>query len=97
MNSTCRCCEIVTEGFEELALALGGVTASYEMPDAAIWDIAFAVDVAHGRVQARISQTGEVEQLDEVPDTGGRHTAVAYLLERLRKIETNPSDERRTP
>ena len=95
MKSICRCRGIVTEGFEELALALGGVTASYEIPDEAVWDLARAVDVTHDRMQAGIAQTEVVTQLDEVPESGFRHPAVSYLLQRLRRSHTVSLDEGR--
>ncbi len=95
MKSNCRCHEIVKEGFEELALALGGVTASYEIPDAAVWDLALVVDAAYDRVQARISKNEVVAQLEVVQEPDFRHTAVTYLLQRIRQSGPDSDDEGR--
>ena len=83
MDSKCRCRRIVNEGFEEIALALGGVAASYEIPDEAVWDLARAMDLTHERVQAKMSKTEVESGLDGPPDSMGSHPAVSHLLQRL--------------
>ncbi|MFH2074936.1 MAG: hypothetical protein ABIJ57_06250 [Pseudomonadota bacterium] len=75
---------VVSEGFEELALALGGVAASYDIPEEAIWDLARAVDLTWQRVKSGLSKSEIVTGLDDLPDSGCRHPAVTHLLQRLR-------------
>lgn len=83
MHANCRCRGIVNEGFEQLALALGGVASSYEIPDEAVWDLARAIDVTCQRVQARLAKSDVLTGLDDVPASGAGHPAVAHLLKRL--------------
>ena len=84
MEAKCGCRRIVNEGSEEVALALGGVAASYAIPDEAVWDLARAIDLAHERVQAKLSKTEVFTNLDDRPESGCGHPAVAHLLERLK-------------
>ena len=83
MNANCRCRGIVKDGFEELALALGGVASSYEIPDEAVWDLARAIDVTCQRVQARLAKSDVLAALDDLPASGAAHPAVTHLLKRL--------------
>jgi len=84
MGPDCRCRGIVNEGFEELALALGGITASHDLPDEAVWDLARVVDLTCERIQARLARTEEIAGPDIPPITEGTHPAVSLLLSRLR-------------
>ncbi len=83
MHGNCRCRGIVNDGFEEVALALGGVAASYEIPDEAVWDLARAIDVTCQRVRARLSRTEAAIGLDDLPASDCSHPAVVHLLQRL--------------
>lgn len=85
MSGNCRCRQAVNEGFQELGLALGGVAASYELPDEAVWDLARAMDLTHERIQARLMKTEVVTQLNESSESGCGHPAVAHLLGRLER------------
>lgn len=83
MSGNCRCRRAVNEGFQELALALGGVASSYELPDEAVWDLARAMDLTHERIQARLMKSEFIAQLDDTPESGCGHAAVQHLLGRL--------------
>lgn len=95
MHPNCRCRGIVNEGFEELALALGGVAASYEVPDEAVWDLARAMDLTHERVQAKLARTEVASPLGDLPESGAGHPAVSHLLQRLKMSHPASGDERR--
>ena len=84
MTSKCRCRSLMTDAFEDVALALGGVVASYDVPDEAIWDLARAIDLTHERAQARFSRTEEEATSIETPKADYQHPAVSHLLTRLR-------------
>ena len=84
MKANCRCRGIVNEGFEELALALGGVNASYDLADEAVWDLARAMDLTCERIQAKLARTGAVSGQGDLPESDGCHPAVAHLLQRLK-------------
>ena len=84
MEANCGCRKIVNEGFEGVALALGGIAASYEMPEEAVWDLARAINLNYDRVQARLSKSEYISVLDALPESGCGHPAVAYLLQRLK-------------
>jgi len=83
MEANCGCRKIVNEGFEGVALALGGIAASYEIPEEAVWDLARAINLNYDRVQARLSKSEYISVLDVLPESGCGHPAVAYLLQRL--------------
>ena len=84
MHGACQCRGIVNEGFEGVALALGGVAVTYEIPDEAVWDLARAIDVTCQRVRARLSHTEATIGLDDLPVSGCSHPAVVHLLRQLR-------------
>lgn len=83
MPDSNECRRALAAALEEVALALGGVVATYPVPDNAIWDLARALDLIHERALARWEQ-GEVEQSAAVE--GGddtEHPAIVHLLRRL--------------
>lgn len=84
MEANCGCRKIVNEGFEGVALALGGIAASYDIPEEAVWDLARAIDLNYGQVRARLSKSEYISVLDDLPESGCGHPAVTYLLQRLK-------------
>jgi hypothetical protein len=81
MTESCNCRRTLTTAFEEAALALGGVVASYPLPDEAVWDLARALDLIHERALGRCGAK-EIAVTDDFDDA--EHPAIAHLLARLR-------------
>lgn len=81
MTDQCRCRLALTAAFEEAALALGGVAASYPIPDEAVWDLARALDLIHERASGRCGARAAA-----AADDGDEavHPAIVHLLARLR-------------
>lgn len=93
MGDKCRCRSAVTDGFEEVGLALGGIIESYELPEDAVWDLARAIDLAHERIQAQLMRV-VVEPLKVMsPSREHPHPAVSHLMNRLAE-NRNSSDDR---
>lgn len=71
---------LAAAAFEELALAFGGLIATYPIPDEAVWDFCRAVDAIHGRLCARCRGHGlaGMEDPEEAP-----HPAIVHLLSQL--------------
>lgn len=82
MNETCKCRTAMAQAFEEIALALGGLVASYPVPDEAVWELSRALDLIHGRMCARCHGLGmaNVEDPDDAP-----HAAIIHLLRQLQE------------
>ena len=81
MTDQCKCHQALTTAFEEMALALGGVVASYPIPDEAVWDLARALDLIHERAYG---WCGAVDAtVPDEPDDG-EHPAIVHLLAQLR-------------
>lgn len=80
MAEQCRCRLTLTVAFEEAALALGGVAASYPIPDEAVWDLARALDLIHERACRRCGGADIVPGDDTDPD---EHPAIVHLLAQL--------------
>lgn len=79
----------VNSGFLEVALALGGVVASYELPDEAILDLAQAIDAAHGRVQSKLMSSDVSPWVEDSLTDDCGHPAVIRLLYRLDEYQLN--------
>lgn len=76
----CKCKQAVTNAFEDVAMALGGVVASYPVPDDAVWELARALDVIHSRVCVRCG----VQAFPEAEGPGdAQHPAIVHLLAQL--------------
>ena len=80
MSDPCKCRQALTGAFEEVALALGGVVATYPIPDEAVWDLARALDLIHERACCRCGATASSATGDA---DGDEHPAVVHLLHRL--------------
>lgn len=83
MSDPCKCRQVLTGAFEEVTLALGGVVATYPIPDEAVWELARALDLIHERACARwgrceINQAAAAEEDDDT-----EHPAIVHLLRRL--------------
>jgi len=83
MVETCRCQGTLIAAFEQVALALGGVVASYPLPDEAVWDLAQALDLACERACSRMGCQRGQEPADASEIEGSRHPAITHLLSRL--------------
>lgn len=81
MTEPCKCKQALTAAFEEAALALGGVAATYPMPDEAVWDLARALDLIHERACGRCGAR-EAAGADDPDDA--EHPAIVHLLTQLR-------------
>jgi hypothetical protein len=81
MTEACKCKQALTMAFEEVALTLGGVVASYPIPDEAVWDLARALDVIHERASGRC-EARAVAAADDADDA--EHPAIVHLLAQLR-------------
>ncbi|MBK9471837.1 MAG: hypothetical protein IPO18_06070 [bacterium] len=77
---SCKCKQAITSAFEDVAMALGGVVANFPIPDEAVWELARALDVIHGRACARCGAQGsrEPEGLGDA-----QHPAIIHLLAQL--------------
>lgn len=83
MTANCKCQETLVAAFEQVALALGGVVASYRIPDEAIWDLARTMDLACERARVRMGCHAKPEPDEVEPAVGAVHPAVTHLLGRL--------------
>jgi hypothetical protein len=77
------CEQAITATFEEAALALGGVVATYQIPDEAVWEMARLMDVTHRRIQARCCRDDAAPPDAQVLDGLRTHPAIAHLLQTL--------------
>lgn len=85
MPQSCRCHRIVNEGFEELTLALGGVAASYEIPDKAVWDLAQVINRVYRRALSKIGPDHLPPALAQDLVDANEHPAITRLLRQLRE------------
>lgn len=83
MSDPCKCRQALTGAFEEAALALGGVVATYPIPDEAVWDLARALDLIHERACARWSRCETASPAAAEEDDDVEHPAIVHLLRRL--------------
>lgn len=77
MMESSNCREALTAAFEEAALTLGGVVASYPIPDEAVWDLARALDLIHERACDRCGGADIMPGDDTDPV---EHPAIVQLL-----------------
>jgi len=82
MTDRGNCRRALQAAFEEVALALGGVVASYPIPDEAVWDLARALDLIHERAWGRCGG-GSVAAADGEDDAA--HPAIIHLLAQVRR------------
>jgi hypothetical protein len=80
MSENCKCKRAITVAFEEAALALGGVAATYPIPDEAVWDLARSLDLIHQRACGKCGAANAVQ--DEEPEDA-EHPAIVHLLAQL--------------
>ncbi len=82
---TCQCQhpDLLTSAFEEVALALGGVVDTYEVPDDAVWDLARAIDLILERARSRFTEAVEQVDAGSAGKSGYKHPAVDHLLHRI--------------
>lgn len=85
--------QILAGAFEEAALALGGVVATYPIPDEATWALARALDEIHERASMRYEDTVGTEASEDDPDV---HLAVVHLLRQIRTVRQPAAAEDRT-
>lgn len=85
MSDSCKCTSAITAAFEEAALALGGVAATYPMPDDAVWDLARSLDLIHQRACEKCGAVGVIRP-EEPEDT--EHPAIAHLLAQLNRTRS---------
>ena len=80
-HSTYSC--FLTTVFVEMALALGGVVNSYQVPDDAIWVLARSMDAVHRRALTKLdcSTTNTPTRLKSEADI--EHPAIVFLLQQL--------------
>lgn len=81
MAEPCKCKQALTVAFEEAALALGGVAATYPLPDEAVWELARSLDLIHERACGRCGSR-EAALADDQDDA--EHPAIVHLLAQLR-------------
>ena len=89
MKDQCKCRQTLTAAFEETALALGGVVASYPIPDEAVWDLARAVD---GIYERACGQCGVTDAAVHDGPEDAEHPAIVHLLSKLRGGNTAGRD-----
>lgn len=82
MSDPSKCRQALTGAFEEAALALGGVVATYPIPDEAVWDLARALDLIHERACERCG-VATVAAADDAEEA--KHPAIVHLLAQLRR------------
>ena len=83
MKANCKCHETLVAAFEQVALALGGVVASYRMPDEAVWDLARTMDLACERARTQMGCHTTAEPDEAETAVGAAHPAITHLLSRL--------------
>ena len=89
MSDPCKCRQALTGAFEEAALALGGVVATYPIPDEAVWELARALDLIHERACARWGRC-ETAQTVAAEEDDAEHPAIVHLLRRLNERPAAP-------
>ena len=83
MTAICKCQGALIAAFEEAAQALGGVVASYRLPDEAVWDLARTMDLVCERARARMGCHAATDPAEAESAVGAAHPAVTHLLSRL--------------
>ncbi len=77
---------VVTDAFEELALAVGGINAVHALPDPAVWDLARSISHILRRTLARLV-SAPVMSIPGDHDNPDEHPAISRLLRQIRERE----------
>ena len=84
MSNRSECREVLTGAFEEVALALGGVVAQFELWDDAVWELSAAIDAIHRRALDRLAQSDPSKAAAPPPPEQKWHPAIAHLMNQIR-------------